>query len=396
MMSGVLYSSTLPLENTAEAGYLEQMLNHFATSYKIYFFQGILEEVLAGRKRISMRRASAQMIASAWYPVIYYHLNLGSMDMLADVIAYLSKQLKVNREIRKTDLLKFLESCRDETLEKKQNALLNYVPARLIRPFYEDRLRSYREEHGILKDSQVDVLIQQYVVSDPGAALYQIDPERKFLTVSDHWYEYLRSNGAVIQGWVSYKLIQYLQKRNPSVPAISSKIFPPEPHDRSLVAARKLWDLVQIEHPIHDLYTGRKFDEADLREYGGISIDHFIPWSFVLHNEIWDLCPSFKRVNSSKLDRLPDRKEYLDHFCDLQYRAFQTVCRHRDLRNMAEEYMTLKPDILLLNESETGREEFCRALRNTIDPLYQIALNQGYGIWKCDRAWISRPESSDH
>lgn len=331
-MSDPLLSS-LSAEDSAEAGYLERMLNNFTTSYKIYFFQGILEEVLAGRKQISMRTASAHMIAFAWYPVVYYHLSFGPQDMLADVISYLSGHLQVSREIRKADLMKFLEKCSDETLEKKREALLNYVPTRLIRPFYEEQLQSFRDTHGVLKDCQVGPLIEQYSAQDPGWALYRINAEQNELTVSDRWYDYLQRNGTVIQGWVSYKLIQYIQKRNPSVPAISSKIFPPDPHDRNLNAARKLWDIVQQEHPVYDLYTGRQFDEADLRECGPISIDHFIPWSFVLHNQIWNLTPSFTRVNSSKLDRLPDRKEYLDRFCDLQFQAFLTVRGHHNLRS---------------------------------------------------------------
>lgn len=44
---------------------------------------------------------------------------------------------------------------------------------------------------------------------------------------------------AIITGWLEYNLITYLQKRNPSVPGISSKLSPPT--ERKLDRAKKFW-----------------------------------------------------------------------------------------------------------------------------------------------------------
>ncbi|QTC41494.1 HNH endonuclease [Bacillus sp. V3] len=40
-------------------------------------------------------------------------------------------------------------------------------------------------------------------------------------------------------------------------------------------------------------------------------VDHFIPWSFVQSDHVWNLVLSCKKCNSSKSDKLPDR-EFLD------------------------------------------------------------------------------------
>ena len=34
-------------------------------------------------------------------------------------------------------------------------------------------------------------------------------------------------------------------------------------------------------------------------------VDHFIPWSFVMNDELWNLMPMDSALNSSKSNRLP-------------------------------------------------------------------------------------------
>lgn len=72
---------------------------------------------------------------------------------------------------------------------------------------------------------------------------------------------------------------------------------------------------------VTDIYTGKDFTKENYEIYGGLSIDHFIPWSFVLHDEMWNLVPTFKNINSSKSDKLLNYNRYIDDFCDMQYMA---------------------------------------------------------------------------
>ena len=36
-----------------------------------------------------------------------------------------------------------------------------------------------------------------------------------------------------------------------------------------------------------------------------ISVDHFVPWQYVAHDELWNLHPTTKSINSSKSNNLP-------------------------------------------------------------------------------------------
>lgn len=56
--------------------------------------------------------------------------------------------------------------------------------------------------------------------------------------------------------------------------------------------------LILSLEPVHEIYIGQILTEND------ISIDHFVPWSYVAHDEMWNLNPTTKSINSSKRNNL--------------------------------------------------------------------------------------------
>lgn len=131
------------------------------------------------------------------------------------------------------------------------------------------------------------------------------------------------NNRHVVQGWIDSKLVGYLQARNPSVPAIPLKIY--APNARNLTSARRYWEEALSDHVFRDIYSGVPFDAAGCAAHGPMGVDHFIPWSFVLHDEPWNLAPMFRDANSSKGNRLPVIDEYLRPFCEQQFDALMTL-----------------------------------------------------------------------
>ncbi len=98
------------------------------------------------------------------------------------------------------------------------------------------------------------------------------------------------------------KKVRFLQDRNPGVPGIIYKLAPENENGRKLSNAKALWKEVAdaLATPIHDIYSGQ---EIDVRKS---DLDHFVPWSFVANDELWDLIPMERRLNSSKSNRLPE------------------------------------------------------------------------------------------
>ena len=66
---------------------------------------------------------------------------------------------------------------------------------------------------------------------------------------------------------------------------------------RKLEQVRKLWEIILQRETILDIYTNKPIES----EY---DIDHFIPWSFVMNDELWNLIPMDSSLNSSKSNRL--------------------------------------------------------------------------------------------
>lgn len=86
------------------------------------------------------------------------------------------------------------------------------------------------------------------------------------------------------------------------------------PMARDLRKATTYWRRFIFVNDVRDIYTGEPLAEEFFERYGSTSIDHFIPWSFVLHDEMCNLVPIFRNVNSTKNDGLPNLELYLDEF----------------------------------------------------------------------------------
>lgn len=368
----------LPFDRKVDTRIFERILNYdnLTSSYKLFWFNGIFQEIIEGNKIMSFRRTVCRMIVSAWYPLIQYKLNFGMWDKLYDTVIIIHKKYKINVNEKQETILEFLDKLNDPEIERLIANLYKYVPYRLIAPFYE------RELMG-LKDGVKNKKIYELSKSDEDV-IYKIRLQEQIIEINDNWFNYIYANQNIIYGWMKFKLIYFLQKKNPNVPAIPFKLNPP--YKRDMNKAKKFWYEVKKHTSISDIYTGKEFNHENFIKYGELSIDHFIPWSFVLHDELWNLTPTFKNVNSSKSDRLPDKEIYLNGFCEQQFNAFRMSRQNKAMAKLLEDYMHISTsmvyDIKNKEYKDVNKELFFNSLKNTIEPLYQIAYNQGYSVWK--------------
>jgi CRISPR/Cas system Type II protein with McrA/HNH and RuvC-like nuclease domain len=103
-----------------------------------------------------------------------------------------------------------------------------------------------------------------------------------------------------------FKWTQLLEKFN-HAPRIANKIAGSEVQAikrKSLKVYRDILLILYENQAIKDFYTDETIDISD------ISIDHFIPWSFIYSDDIWNLVITSKSNNSKKSNKLSD-KQYL-------------------------------------------------------------------------------------
>lgn len=356
----------LPNEGLLDIRSFEKMLDYkyLTNSYKLYFFYGIFKEVLEGNDIITFERLTNRMISISWYPVVEYHLNFGVQDKLNELINYLNESYKIEKNIREDELLEFLENLEDDIFVVKRDGLCNYVPYRLLTPFFSEELRGLPDHLRNQRSTELS--------NKKGSSFYKINNQS--IEINAIWLEYIDKNQNIINGWLMYKLVYFLQKKNPNVPAIPFKLSPPR--KRNLTRARNFWRFFIREYPCNDIYSNNQLFDNDF------SVDHFIPWSFVLHDEAWNLVPTFKTINSSKNDRLPKFNIYYNQFYDIQYRAYETLKTKYIDNTMLQEYLTINRNIDLNADELIPKDVFVRYLKDTISPLYQIAINQGYELWE--------------
>ena len=83
-----------------------------------------------------------------------------------------------------------------------------------------------------------------------------------------------------------------------------------------------------------------------------------------------------------KGNKLPDVKKYLDSFCQYHYHSFIAAKEIKDIKKKTiEDYLTVRKDIFNIGSDDRAKDAFITSMKQTIEPLYQIASNQGYGVW---------------
>ena len=115
-------------------------------------------------------------------------------------------------------------------------------------------------------------------------------------------------------------------------------------------------------------------------------MDHFIPWSFVMNDELWNLMPMDASLNSVKSNRLPQWDRFFMRFANNQYIMYELVHEKAGLRKLYEScYKDNLHSIWASKElyrKGNSRDEFYGILEKNMRPVYDSARRQGYEIWE--------------
>lgn len=363
----------LPYSNILPVDKLSQCFKNTTNSYKFYWFLAILEEITQNQKtELKMSDLALRMVSLVWYPLDYYKLSFGKQDGFKKIARKITSKVQINNSVKSGDLIKQIESNLTQNEQKEiyieVSKLLDWVPYRFIRPFWGELLKGE-------KDSKVNGRIRELArksnQNKTHQSIYHFSGNNKRkIQVDEKWAYYLNKNQEVIRGFIYWHLIQFLQKHNPNVIGLSEKLF--KPTKRELTVGRKFWrNYLKLNKNLSCIYSN-----AIVKN--NFSLDHFLPWSYVAHDELWNLIPTLKNVNSSKGNQLPNLDEYLHAFSSLQYRAFHSFLENGDkAEDVLEGYAKLfNSDIGGLRQMP--QNQFTQKIKDTIIPMHQIAQNMGF------------------
>lgn len=363
----------LPYSSKLNIQALSQLFNNTSECYKFFWFQAILnclQKKDAG-SRISFDCLINEMIVNAWYMVNECHLNLGPVDNLERAVKYLHpiSELRPNDSLEKKRA--FIENCNDKAFIDYKKELIKNVPFRLQAPFMTD-LKGAAWHVGVKK------LIDQ--INSYDGLIYKFegyDGLDTCIRIEDEWLYYLKDHNTIISDWIKYNLIAYLERRNPGQPGIINKLEPPA--HRDLAKIKDFWKAISNHIQIYEIYRNEPLDAT------AMSIDHFVPFSYVSHDEFWNLSPTTKCINSSKSNYLPVWNDYFPTFCKLHYKAYKLKREYSDVRaafdKCIDKHFNDSDARMLWEREDLSSDQFEADLRNIIEPIYTAAERSKFEIW---------------
>lgn len=362
----------LPISQELNTKYLQRLFDNMSECYKPFWFQAIINKVLQGKQILTFDELINDMIADAWYMVMEYKLNLGPADNLEFAVQTAHHATGLISSEKKEKIISAIYSSQDKELHRKKNILTQNVPFRLQAPFLSgikgDAWYCSKKELAD-KINAHEGIIYRFVTIDGLNSIIEID---------HNWVQYICQNYEILSGWVQYNLIQYLQRRNPSVPGIPSKLRPPQ--ERNLDKVKKYWRSIITIEPVHEIYGSFMLAPND------ISIDHFVPWSYVTHDELWNLSPTTKSINTRKSNRLPEWDKYYPELRALQYHAYDLIWKypsvHKEFEKCLKEHVNSIDVQHKLYRNDLSKDEFYHNLEEIIHPVYLAAHNMGFENWR--------------
>ena len=95
----------LPKSEQLNIASLSRLFDNKSECYKLFWFQAILHHVCKGQQEIRFEDLIDHMIASAWYMVTEYHLNLGPRDKLEEAVNYISRRTAMLPNVKQQEIL---------------------------------------------------------------------------------------------------------------------------------------------------------------------------------------------------------------------------------------------------------------------------------------------------
>lgn len=355
-------------------------LKNTTTSYKFFWFRAIVE-IISERDRqnsddlrIDFRELFIRMLADAFKPTQMHKLSLGGQDKLAEHVKTVTRDFpKLTNEIGMgnspetgTLVARFKTSNQIDGIctELKKN-----VPYAFLSAFTKEKMTD--------KNGNIDQkTLCEYATLNFENLPYKIDRESTNITVSENFRRFILSYQDVINGFIKSELTIYLEKRNPLVPNIAQKLDANNERT-ALTQETSMFKVFETRgNELIDAFDLKSVSFGDTDGENKPAIDHYIPWNFVAHNEIWNLSPMKSMNNSIKSDKLLTSQKSINCFVNQQW-TFYTYLNSRNSRkpNNHKKYSDQYIPIL---QGADGETDFKQHLGNAIKQHQEIALSRGW------------------
>ncbi len=370
--------SELPLPLFASAGSLntqplQKVFKRTTAAYKFLWFLAILDVVkesdpsTAGNLIFSTQDICARMVAKSWIPTQRFKLSFGCWDSMTKVIEALKNPVNgfpFSVKYREPEALKALEAFAKVNPKNFQKIIFNPLIQEVSFRF----LNAWRSKSAEGLKESIRGATSGEPYSFPNGNWNSIE-------VPSQWAAFFRKNYSLLKDFTYWNFADFLQARNTAVPGLVKKFELPASR-LSLDSQRKFWlSYLNSEQVTTDIY-GHEFT-AD-----SFALDHFLPWTFVVHNQIWNLTPMEKSLNSSKSDLIPD-----EAFVAPLARQHQSLVKYhyRTDPNKSKDFFEEYENFFGISIADfvSASDTFViDKYKEHVDPLAKTAINMGFQLWQ--------------
>ncbi len=381
--AGYPLSIDLKYHNTLDIEGFSLMMKDPSYCYKFYWLEAIVQLISRGIQDTTFNAIINEMICNAWYSVREFHIHLSGVradgvvrDGLERAVLKLAELSNLPANASKVEIQNAIREY-DGELKSAKEQLTKMVPGRALTGFFAKGNEAVPWESAARLTEYIRrfdrTLVRLPYTFGDGSRL------KKEVHFHTDWMAMIQDNTVSILGWIQYEKVKWLQNNNPEVPGLIYKLAPMDEKMRKLGHVRALWEGILDVAPVRDVFTGQLIAS---KRY---DVDHFIPWSFVMNDELWNLMPMDSGLNSSKSNRLPKWDPFFTAFADNQYLMYHLIYEKPELHKRFEScYRDNLHSIWAgqeLYRKGNSKEAFCRILEKNMMPVYDSAKRQGYEVW---------------
>ena len=132
----------------------------------------------------------------------------------------------------------------------------------------------------------------------------------------------------------------------------------------TLTKQRSTWSDYINDNIVYDIFCHSQV--VTINDY---ALDHFVPWSYVTHDFLWNLTPIQQSLNSMKSDRILTHGDYISKLSEQQYYLYSWI--HDNNKKEVEDYITVS-----LND--LTKDKFIVSYQELITTTNLNAIRQGF------------------
>ncbi|WP_040209140.1 HNH endonuclease [Neobacillus jeddahensis] len=173
------------------------------------------------------------------------------------------------------------------------------------------------------------------IYGDTGCTIYDFDNGKEQLKLNSTFYSFMQRFQRVLNYLTNYHLALFLEKFNEKGDTTNLLLKVENVSKRS--------SLDQFYQVLSSFYNGKCFYCGKTIKKENAHVDHFIPWSFVQADQLWNLVIACSTCNLSKSDKLAnepfletmiDRNESLISITALRIREDMQVYSSKKLKDL--------------------------------------------------------------